>query len=383
MRHIYDLTILNCIKAVTNIFENNIEPLKTNSYELKKHIRTITNGNFYPNKNIDITAYTYLELLSGYFYKSNSNINFDTINYKDDSFKNLETLLKNEGFDVKEVTPEKALKIYTTIPFYLAANFKESVEKNEKLSDENKAIYSSLYHRIVNIAPIPYQKGNKLYFTFLFLLIIDFGIEYTSEILEFHYQKSIISKLFFIDDLKIQIKLIPKIFKDDLIIAEIKEWISKKPNRNYEKIDFSDLVIDFNPEITNEQIIEKDITIPKKVEAQTGLQSLFIVEDWELYVDVLTKCKNPLLQKENYKYKFIGNNKGDRGIVGSWFNYLKQDGKIARSYKREDIADILTKEILNYSISASNVEDESRAFLKIKQSLINILNTSLSMNKHA
>ncbi len=367
MKHIYDLTILNCVNAVTNIFENKIEPLKTASYELKKHIRTITKGNYYPQKNIDITAYTYLELLSGYFYKVNSNVDFDTINQKNDDYKNLETTLKNEGFDVNEVTPEKLIKILTTNEFYLASNYKENEEKFEKLSIEQKAIYSSFYLRIVNVTPIPYKRGYKLYFTFLFLLIVDYGIEYTYEILEFHYQKSIISKLFFVDDLKIQTKLIPKLLQDDLIIAEIKEWISKKPNRNYEKIDFSDLVIDFNPEISNKDTVEKKNIIEKeeteketeketeteKEEVQTGLQTLFTVENWEKYIDVFFNTVPQILNFENGKYHFIGANNKHKGVIAAWIKTLHKKGIIKQKLNNENFAEILSKNIVGFSASPS------------------------------
>ncbi len=379
----YELKIMNLASSILNVFENEILALKSNSYELKKRIREINGNTVFPNEKVDVTAYSYFESLFEYCLEISNIQDLENIKIDDEDLnKSFDKIIKDNGLHQHGFTFGKIAK-YAFTQYFIAfcvSNFNDKIFQD--LSPEHKSYISMLIEKTKNVPAIPFNKGSKRYFNFLFLLIHDYGIEHVDEILDYHYNKNFKST-YFIEDLKIKIKLIPRILKDDLIEEKILEWIKATSNKTDQNIDFSNVVFDINPDTTNKDIVKKDKVEEKDDTVQTGLRQLFIVENWELYVDVLTEYKNPLLKKENNRYKFMGKKSGDRGVVASWFNYLKSEGKIAGKYAREEIAAILTNEIIDYSISPSKVEDESKSFTDIKQKLVNILNVSLSKNKPA
>jgi hypothetical protein len=73
--------------------------------------------------------------------------------------------------------------------------------------------------------------------------------------------------------LKIKIKLIPSVLKDDLIEEKILEWVKSTSNKIDQVIEYSSLVI--------------------KDHAHANLRELFTDKNWKRYVDVLTKCDPP------------------------------------------------------------------------------------------
>ncbi len=108
---------------------------------------------------------------------------------------------------------------------------------------------------------------------------------------------------------------------------------------------------------------------PKKMDIkQTGLKTfeeIFIVRDWNKYVDILTICEPKLLEKEKKRYKFIGNKKTQRGCVAQWFKFLKSKGLIDRSINRDELAKILTNEILEFQINGSTIDNVSTIYKKV------------------
>lgn len=95
---------------------------------------------------------------------------------------------------------------------------------------------------------------------------------------------------------------------------------------------------------------------------ENNLSKLFSTSDWQKYFDALVHCTPPLLKFDDDKYKFIGNKKTQRGIVGSWIKYLKSKGIVNVSLSRDEIAKILTENILDYSITGSTIDNASTTY---------------------
>jgi hypothetical protein len=93
-----------------------------------------------------------------------------------------------------------------------------------------------------------------------------------------------------------------------------------------------------------------------------NFSEIFIVPDYEKYIEPLTKCKPQLLKKEKGKYKFIGNQKTQRGCVAQWFKFLKNKGIINQSVNRDELAAVLSTEIENYSIDGSSIDNQSKTY---------------------
>ncbi len=90
---------------------------------------------------------------------------------------------------------------------------------------------------------------------------------------------------------------------------------------------------------------------------------LFSVDEWSKYVDALTQCNPPLLQKEADKtYKFIGNKNKQNGCVGQWFNYLKCHENVIKHVSKHVIAKVLSSEIQDFEIRASTVDTETNIY---------------------
>lgn len=96
-----------------------------------------------------------------------------------------------------------------------------------------------------------------------------------------------------------------------------------------------------------------------------SLKDIFIVEDWEKYLNALTICEPQLLTKENGKYRFIGNKKIHRGCLAQWIKYLKNKCVIDQTLNRNDLAFVLSKEILDFKINGSSIDNQSEIY-KIK-----------------
>ncbi len=96
----------------------------------------------------------------------------------------------------------------------------------------------------------------------------------------------------------------------------------------------------------------------KKINTKT-LQEIFIVENWQKYIDILTTCEPKLLRKENNNYKFIGNKKTQKGCIAQWFKTLKIKGIIDQSIDRGELASVLSSEIIDFSINGSTIDNVS------------------------
>jgi len=94
----------------------------------------------------------------------------------------------------------------------------------------------------------------------------------------------------------------------------------------------------------------------------TTLAELFEVTDWQKYLEALTECEPKLLKNDNGKYKFIGNDKIQRGIIATWFKALRAKGIINPSFNRYTIAEVLSREIIDYRIAGSSVDNKSELY---------------------
>ena len=103
-------------------------------------------------------------------------------------------------------------------------------------------------------------------------------------------------------------------------------------------------------------IDEQALTNPQR------LSDMFVEPDFKKYITPLTTCGNPLLKVVNDTYVFIGNSKTERGVIGAWFKALKARGKIHSSINRNVMAQILSREIKKYSISAASIDNTSAKF---------------------
>jgi len=93
-----------------------------------------------------------------------------------------------------------------------------------------------------------------------------------------------------------------------------------------------------------------------------SFSDMFTVTGWNKYLDALTECTPKLLKKENDNYTFIGNQKTQRGCIAQWFKYLKAKGIIYQTLNRQEIAKVLSNEIVNFSIVGSSIDNETEFY---------------------
>lgn len=92
----------------------------------------------------------------------------------------------------------------------------------------------------------------------------------------------------------------------------------------------------------------------------TNFESLFGSSDYNKYLDLIIDSDFKLLEKtENGKYKYIGNQKTQKGAIAAYFKTLKARGIINQSANRVQIAKVLSTQIENYSISGSSIDNKS------------------------
>lgn len=104
------------------------------------------------------------------------------------------------------------------------------------------------------------------------------------------------------------------------------------------------------------EAIERLKPPPKPDTVGKKFEDIFTKDDFRKYIDVLTACEPPLLEKADSGYKFIGNKNIHTGCVGQWFNFLKTKGVVSPKASRRLIADVLNNEIENFHISHASVE---------------------------
>lgn len=93
-----------------------------------------------------------------------------------------------------------------------------------------------------------------------------------------------------------------------------------------------------------------------------SFSNIFTISDWTKYIDVLTLCNPKLLEKHDNKYKFVGNQKTQKGCIAQWFKYLKIKGLIKADINRDTLAATLSQEISNYSINGSSIDNISTTY---------------------
>ena len=94
---------------------------------------------------------------------------------------------------------------------------------------------------------------------------------------------------------------------------------------------------------------------------------IFTVTDWDKYLKALTECTPRLLEYDgtNNAYKFIGNEKKEKGCIAQYFKQLKAKGIIDRNINRNVLAEVLSNSLLNYKISGASIDNESEQYKKI------------------
>lgn len=362
MTHKYDLTILNCVETIFNLFETELDILKSSSYEPKKQLREYVKGELFPTKKVEITSFSYFEKLYDYIKIKAFPTQFQNIQLTDELYEEIKKLMLQMGFNPEKIKPIDFInkgQVIIFILFFIAVKKQNSI----KSFDENtKKNILELFEKSKQYKDISFDENKKTYFTFLIILFFDYGVVDIEDILNHHINKTFFRKDF-VKSLKNHLKIIPEPLKDDLILGEINEWINKHSHLENIIINIDDMVIE-DDEIEDDDLELNNYTPEKKAIVQTGLQSLFIVEDWEKYIDALTVCEPPILKKEKEIYTFIGNKKTQRGVVASWFKYLRTKGIINQSINRYLIAEILSSEIKNYQISGSSFDNTSNLYNK-------------------
>lgn len=92
---------------------------------------------------------------------------------------------------------------------------------------------------------------------------------------------------------------------------------------------------------------------------------IFNVENYIEYLDLLINTEPPLLNKtDDGKYRFIGGQNKQRGLVAAYFKLLKDRGIINNSINRKKLAEILSREITNYRISPASIDNTSNYWYK-------------------
>ena len=94
------------------------------------------------------------------------------------------------------------------------------------------------------------------------------------------------------------------------------------------------------------------------------LSNIFTGQNWHEFMEPLTLCTPKLLAKEGETYCFVGNKKTQRGIIAQYFKYLKAKGIINQSINRDELADILSKSIKDFSINGSSIDNTSTLYRK-------------------
>lgn len=94
---------------------------------------------------------------------------------------------------------------------------------------------------------------------------------------------------------------------------------------------------------------------------------IFTQKDWNEYLKPLTKCNPPLLafEEKDKAYRFIGNEKTEKGCIAQYFKQLKVRGIIVSNINRGELAEVLSNCLLNFKISGASIDNESGRYKKI------------------
>jgi hypothetical protein len=168
MQSIFELNILNLTGSIMNLFENDIEALKSNSYELKKRIRENKMKAQISGVQQEVTYFTYFELLSEYFYKINTSLDIDKFKLGVDEINSFEHILKESGINSAGFNYEYLPKYFMVKIFSEVCNSHFNAKHLEITSPVASDLIQKMLGAIKNTPAIPYRKGNKLYFNFLF-----------------------------------------------------------------------------------------------------------------------------------------------------------------------------------------------------------------------
>lgn len=116
---------------------------------------------------------------------------------------------------------------------------------------------------------------------------------------------------------------------------------------------------------------EKRIRLEHGLKEQKGEKPKFnsfkelFTEDFTTHLDKLTTCTPALLKKKGSTYTFSGHNYNHRGVIGAYFKALKSRGIVNSKANKFDIANVLNKELKNYHIDPSSVNNASSTYTKV------------------
>lgn len=152
-----------------------------------------------------------------------------------------------------------------------------------------------------------------------------------------------------------------------------KEKIEIEFSRKFLELEFQKLNSDVADEskITRQTNSSSHVKTSRNVSGKKTFDDIFIFAPWQKYLDALVKCTPQLIDTN---YRFIGNKKTQRGVIASWFKYLKSKGIIDQSINREELAKVLSSEIKDFSISSSSIDNESNAYKdKFERQLLELI----------
>jgi hypothetical protein len=104
----------------------------------------------------------------------------------------------------------------------------------------------------------------------------------------------------------------------------------------------------------NNTTLGSSLNVAKK----SKLDYIFKSKNDYKYIDVYTKLNPTLLEIENERYRFVGNNDLERGVLGAWFCELRGK-KLIKHLSDDKLAQTLSSEIDNFTISRHSVKRQS------------------------
>jgi hypothetical protein len=295
------------------------------------------------------------EIFYSYIYYHNPSDSIETalLNYREEKRKkNIHPLShyyrsilnKFQLKRIKENTKNKFNEIEkSNIIVSKNSSVEEQLFSEEKLKESR--LSAALQKQLNNNYLFTPEIDDFEYFSFLLLMIFSSGILKIDEILNYHFSIAK-DKANFLKRIVRYEMITDNVLKNENIKTLFYEWVDE--NKEFLKSHKDSL---------NEPQKEKPNF--------SSLESIFIKKPFSKYVDILTLCEPPLLENIDGKYRFIGNQKNQRGLVASWFKELKAKGIVSSHLSREELATILSREIEDYKIGESTIDSNPQKYKQL------------------
>lgn len=230
MTHKYDLTFLNCIDSIYNLFDSSLfNPSSTKSFELKNNLRKhLLEANLLGLEK-EVSKENYLYELFGFAAKESHKFN------KVSKIKNYQS-----GIFLSEIEyqnfKDKAKSLIDNSGIIDPEEFFDLINLYHKKFRLKLLIQNEMYFKFIlggvevyNLPEINFVDNRDIFFQMLVILFCDYGTIFIEEILDYHFSK-VDNKKDFIKYLKKYIKIIPEKLKNEAILSEIDEWIKSNQN---------------------------------------------------------------------------------------------------------------------------------------------------------